>query len=34
MELHGDVGHVQCCFGLCEDSVGVGASSVHGLRQT
>jgi hypothetical protein len=26
MELHGDVGHVECCFGPFEDSVGVGAS--------
>jgi hypothetical protein len=26
MELHGDMGHVECCFGPFEDSVGVGAS--------
>ena len=34
MELLGDVGLVESCFGLFGDSVRVGASWVHGLRQT
>jgi hypothetical protein len=31
MELHGDVGHVESCFGPFGDSVGVSAGYVHGL---
>jgi hypothetical protein len=34
MELLGDVGHVESCFGLFVDGVSVGARYVHGLRQT
>jgi hypothetical protein len=34
MELLGDVGHVESCFGLFGDSVSFGARLVHGLRQT
>ena len=34
MELLGDVGHVESCFGLFGDSVSVGARLVYGLRQT
>jgi hypothetical protein len=34
MELLGDVGHVESCFGPFQDSVSVGARKVHGLRQT
>ena len=34
MELLGDVGHVEPCFGLFGDSVSVGARLVYGLRQT
>jgi hypothetical protein len=33
MELHGDVGHVESCFGLFGDSVGVGARQVQDLHQ-
>jgi hypothetical protein len=34
MELLGDVGHGESCFGPFEDGVSVGARQVHGLRQT
>ena len=34
MELLGDVGHVESRFGPVGDSVSVGASQLHGLRQT
>ena len=34
MELLGDVGHVEPRFDPFGDSVSVGASYVHGLRQT
>ena len=34
MELLGDVGHVESCFGLFGDSVSVSARYVNGLRQT
>jgi hypothetical protein len=34
MELLGEVGHVEPCFGLFGDSVSVGAKKVHGLRRT
>jgi hypothetical protein len=34
MELQGDVGLVESCFGLFGDVVSVGASYVHSLRQT
>jgi hypothetical protein len=33
MELLGDVGHVESCFGPFRDSVSVVARKVHGLRQ-
>jgi hypothetical protein len=33
MELLGDVGHVESCFGLFGDGVSVGTRYVHGLRQ-
>jgi hypothetical protein len=33
MELHDDMGHVECC-GPFEDTAGVDESLVHGLRQT
>jgi hypothetical protein len=33
MELQGDMGHVESCFGLFGDIVGVGARLVHGLCQ-
>ena len=33
MELLGDTGHVESCFGLFGDGVSVGARHVHGLRQ-
>jgi hypothetical protein len=33
MELLGDVGHVESCFGPFGDSVSVGARLVHSLRQ-
>jgi hypothetical protein len=33
MELLGDIGHVESCFGPFGDSVSVGARQVHGLRQ-
>jgi hypothetical protein len=33
-ELHGDVGHVESCFGPFADSVGVGARYMHGLGPT
>jgi hypothetical protein len=32
MELLGDVGHVESCFGLFGDGVSVGTRYVHGLR--
>jgi hypothetical protein len=32
MELLGDVGHVESCFGPFGDSVSVGARQVHGMR--
>jgi hypothetical protein len=34
MELLGDVGHMESCFGPFGDSVGVRVRKVHGLRQT
>ena len=34
MELLGDMGHVESCFGPVGDGVSVGARQVHGLRQT
>ena len=34
MELLGDVGHVESCFGLFGDGVSVSARQVHGLHQT
>jgi hypothetical protein len=34
IELVGDVGHVESCFGLVGDGVNVGARLVHGLRQS
>ena len=34
MELLGDTGHVESCFGPFGDGVSVGARQVHGLRQT
>jgi hypothetical protein len=34
MELLGDVGHGEPCFGMFEDGVSVGALWGHGLRQT
>jgi hypothetical protein len=34
MELLGDEGHVESCFGPFGDGVSVGARQVHGLRQT
>jgi hypothetical protein len=34
MELLGDMGHVESCFGLFGHSVTVGASVVNGLCQT
>ena len=34
MELPGDVGHVESCFGPFGDCVGVGARLVHALHQT
>jgi hypothetical protein len=34
MELLGDVGQGKSCFGPFGDGVSVGASKVHGLRQT
>jgi hypothetical protein len=34
MELLGDVGHVESCFGTFGDSVSVRARFVRGLRQT
>ena len=34
MELLGDTGHVESCFGLFGDGVSVGARQVQGLRQT
>ena len=33
MELLGDVGHVEPCFGPFGDDVSVGARQVHGLNQ-
>jgi hypothetical protein len=33
VELLGDVGHVEFCFGLFGNSVSVSARLVHGLRQ-
>jgi hypothetical protein len=34
MELLGDVGHVESCFGPFGDGVSVGARKVDGLRRT
>ena len=34
MELLGDTGHVESCFGPFGDGVSVGARQVHGLHQT
>jgi hypothetical protein len=34
MELLGDVGHVESCFGLIGDGVSIGVREVHGLRGT
>jgi len=34
MELLGDMGHVESCFGPFGDGVSVSARQVHGLRQT
>ena len=34
MELLGDVGHVESCFGLIGNSVSVGATMVHSLHRT
>ena len=34
MELLGDTGHVESCFGSFGDGVSVGAGLVHGLRQS
>jgi hypothetical protein len=34
MELLGEVGHVESCFGPFGDGVSVSAREVHGLRQT
>ena len=34
MELPGDVGHMESCFGPFGDSVTVCVRSEHGLRQT
>jgi hypothetical protein len=34
MELLGDVGHGESCFGPFVDGVSVGARQVHGLHQT
>jgi hypothetical protein len=34
MELLGDVGHGESCFGPFGDGVSVGARWVHGLCQT
>jgi hypothetical protein len=33
MELVGDMGHVESCFGLFGESVSVCARYVHGLRE-
>jgi hypothetical protein len=34
MELLGDVGHLESCFGPFRYGVSVGATQVHGLGQT
>jgi hypothetical protein len=34
MELLGDVGHAEPCFGPFGDSISVGARYVHGLCRT
>jgi hypothetical protein len=34
MELLGDVGHGEPCFGRFGEGVSVGARLVHGLRRT
>jgi hypothetical protein len=34
MELLGDVGHVESCFGLFGDSANLDARQVHGLHRT
>jgi hypothetical protein len=34
MELLGEVGHVESCFGPFGDGVSVSAREVHGLRKT
>jgi hypothetical protein len=33
-ELLSNVGHVESCFGLIGDGVGIGAREVHGLHRT
>jgi hypothetical protein len=34
IELLGDVGHVECCFGPIGDRVSIDAREVHGLCGT
>jgi hypothetical protein len=34
MELQGDEGHLESCFGPFGDGVSVGATEVHGFRET
>jgi hypothetical protein len=34
MVLLGDEGHVESCFGLFGDGVGISARKMHGLHQT
>jgi hypothetical protein len=34
MELLGDLGHAESCFGLFADSANLDARLVHGLRRT
>jgi hypothetical protein len=34
IELLGDVGHVECCFGLIGDRVSIGVGEVHDLYGT
>ena len=33
MELLGDMGHVESCFGAFQDSVSVSARELHGVHQ-
>jgi hypothetical protein len=33
MELLGDMGHVESCFGPIGDGVSISAREVHGLRE-